>query len=87
MPTVFIPPLARDVTGGVAQVEVSGDTVAEVLDALEQRYPGLRARLCRGDSLVPGIQVCVDDVLTKAGLRAKLQPASEVHFLPAIGGG
>jgi len=87
MPLVFIPPLARDVTGGVGQVDVPGATVGDVIELLERRFPGLRDRLCRGDSLVPGIQVSVDDVLTKAGLHAKLKPASEVHFLPAIGGG
>ena len=87
MPRVFIPPLARDVTGGVAEVDVEGTTVRAALEELDRRFPGLWDRICRGDALAPGIQVSVDDVLTKNGLRAKLQPASEVHFLPAIGGG
>lgn len=87
VPRVFIPSLARDLTGGVADVQLAGVTVREVVAELEARFPGIRERLCRGDSLTPGIQVSVDDTLTKAGLNAKLKPASEVHFLPAIGGG
>ena len=87
MPRVFIPSLARDVTQGVAEVHLDGATVREVIAELERRFPGIRERLCRGDALTPGIQVSVDDTLTKAGLNAKLTPASEVHFLPAIGGG
>ena len=58
-----------------------------VVDALEVRYPGIKSRLCRGDALAPGLQVSVDHVMTTRGLRAPVQPESEVHFLPAIGGG
>ena len=87
MPTVFIPVQMRDLTHGLAQVVTDGDTVAAVVDALECRFPGIRQRLCQGDSLAPGLQVAVDATVTGRGLRSKLQPASEVHFLPAFGGG
>ena len=87
MPVVFVPKQVRELTGGLTEVVVEGETVGEVIDALDGLYPGVKARLCREDSLAPGIQVSVDDVMTTRGLRAKLQPGSEVHFLPVIGGG
>jgi sulfur-carrier protein len=87
MPTVFIPPGLREVTGGLARVDSPGSTVGAVIDALEDQFPGIKARLCRGDSLVPGLQISVGNTITTRGLRAKLEPDSEVHFLPAIGGG
>jgi molybdopterin synthase sulfur carrier subunit len=87
MPIVFIPPGLRDMTGGQAQIEVSGSSVAAVIDALDVQFPGIKARLCRGDSLAPGLQVSIGDTMTTRGLRAGLEPDSEVHFLPAIGGG
>jgi molybdopterin synthase sulfur carrier subunit len=87
MPKVFIPPQMRDLTGGTAEIEVPGATVREVVDGLEARFPGLRDRLCVDDQLAPALQVSVDHVMTNRGLRAKLQPTSEVHFLPAFGGG
>ena len=87
MPVIFIPTQWRDLTGGVSRVEVEGGDVREAVDALELRFPGVKRRLCRGDALAPGLQVCVDDVMTPRGLRVALRPASEVHFLPAIGGG
>ena len=74
-------------TGGLAQVTVEGDTVLDVIDALDRQYRGIKQRLCRGDALAPGIQVSIDDVMTTRGLRAAVRPESEVHFLPAIGGG
>ncbi|MFO0907374.1 MAG: MoaD/ThiS family protein [Isosphaeraceae bacterium] len=87
MPVVFIPAPLRGLTGGAAEVAVEGLTVAEALDALDQRYPGLKDRVCRGETLAPGLQVAVDQTMTRQGLRAPLRPESEVHILPAIGGG
>lgn len=87
MPLVFIPPPMRDLTGGDAEIAVAATTVLEAVDALDARYPGLKGRLVRGDALVPGLQVAIDHVMTTRGLRAKLRPENEVHFLPAIGGG
>ena len=87
MPTVFIPAPLRELTGGQTQLVAPGATVGEVLDAIERLHPGVKARLCRGDEIIPGFQVSVNDVLTRQGLRAKLEPTSEVHFLPVVGGG
>lgn len=87
MVNVFIPPLLRDVAGGVDQVEVSAATVRQVVAALEQRFPGIRERLCAGDSLRPGLAVAVNGAVSSVGLLQKVPDGSEVHFLPAIGGG
>ena len=87
MPVVFIPTPLRDMTAGAALVTVEGSTVRAVVDALDLRYPGIKTRLCRGDSLAAGLQVSIDHVMTTRGLRAAVRPDSEVHFLPVIGGG
>jgi sulfur-carrier protein len=87
MATAFIPAQMRSLTGGAVQVDVQGRTVREVVDSLEAQFPGLKARLCRGNELAPTLQVSIDSVMSTQGLRAKVGPQSEVHFLPAIGGG
>jgi sulfur-carrier protein len=87
MPTVFIPSQLRDVTGGRGQLEVAAETVREAIAALEQEFPGIAGRLCRDGELAPALQVTVDGVLSHRGIRARLKPNSELHFLPAIGGG
>lgn len=87
MATLFIPVPLRELTNGEDRIDVPGKTFGEALDELDRRYPGVKARLVRGEELIPGFQVSVNDVLTKQGLRTKLDPASEVHILPAIGGG
>lgn len=87
MPRIFIPAQLRDLTAGQAEIEAEGATVREIIAALEQRFPGMRERLCRGDDLSPALQVSIDGTFSRRGLEAKVQPASEVHFLPVFGGG
>ncbi len=87
MALVFVPAQLRDLTQGQARCEVYATTVAEAVAALEARFPGVRERLCRDNELMPGLQVSIDHVMSGRGMRAKLGPTSELHFLPAIGGG
>jgi molybdopterin synthase sulfur carrier subunit len=87
MPRAFIPPMLRTLTNGEREVVVEGETVRAVVDALEARYPGIKARLCTDDGLRPGLIVAVGSTVATAGLRAKVAFDDEVHFLPALGGG
>ncbi|MEX2120537.1 MAG: MoaD/ThiS family protein [Pirellulales bacterium] len=87
MATVHIPAQLRTLSGGAALVAVEGSTLGEVIAALDAAHPGLGQRLRKGDALAPGLAVSIDGSFTNRGLLAKVGPASEVHFLPAIGGG
>lgn len=87
MATVWIPPLLQDLTGGQRQLVVSGETVRDVIAALERDYPGIGARLIEDGRIRPGIAVVVDSTVSRVGLRHRLSPTSEVHFLPALSGG
>ncbi len=87
MPRVFVPPSLRDLTDGLAEVDVEGGTVVAVIEALDARFPGAAGRLRQGDSLKPGLAVVVDGEASAMGLLQKVGPEAEVHFLPAIGGG
>ena len=87
MPIVWIPSLLRPLTGGQETVTVEGETVGQVMANLEQRYPGLRARLFQGDRLRPNLSLLVDGELSTRGLLQKLSEDSEIRFIPAIHGG
>jgi sulfur-carrier protein len=87
VPTVYIPALLRTLTGGRASVEVEGATVRQVIDNLEEAWPGMRDRLLDGGKLRPNISVAVDGEVTPMGLIEAVGPASEVHFIAAIKGG
>ena len=87
MATVWIPSLMRDLTGGQAQISVPGETVGDVIAALDRAYPGIRDRLCKGDRLNPAIMSSVDGRAARLGLLEPVEEQSEVIFLPAVAGG
>jgi len=87
MATIFIPHQMRELTAGVATVDIEAKSLRQVIRTLEERFPGIAARLTDGDGMSPGIQVSIDGAISSRGLLAPIKPTSEVHFLPAIGGG
>lgn len=87
MPAVWIPALMRDLTGGNEVVRVPGQTVRQVIESLDERFPGIKDRLCEENSLRPNIIVIVDGEVSHRRLRQVLSENSEVHFLPAVSGG
>jgi sulfur-carrier protein len=87
MPTVIIPALLRKHTGGAERVEVAGNSLREVVVNLDKRFPGIASQLLQDDDLKPSIAVSIDGEMATFGLLEKVGESSEVHFLPAIGGG
>lgn len=77
------------ITGGHKTVHVAGSSVRQVINNLETEYPGIRELLCddNGIDLLPGIAVIIDGETSQLGLLERVQENSEVHFLPALGGG
>ena len=87
MPVVAIPALMRNLTDGEDSVTIPGATIREVIDNLETRYPGTKAKLCDGDRIHPSIGVYVNGILTRVGMHERVDADAELHFLPAISGG
>ena len=85
MAIVFIPPQLRKLTGA-AQVEIEGGTVREVVEQLNLQFPGVKERLFTDGQLSPTLQLSVDHTMTRV-VGTKVQPTTEIHFLPVIGGG
>ncbi len=87
MPVVWIPASLRTLTNQRDTVRVEGGTVRDVINQLDLQFPGIKARLCDGDSLRRGLAVAIDAEMSRTGLDQTVPENSEVHFLPAIGGG
>jgi molybdopterin synthase sulfur carrier subunit len=72
--------------GSLRRVEVKASTVAEMVDALDALWPGMRDRICDSTPAIRRhMNVFVDGERVKLGMR--LQPGSEVFVLTAISGG
>ncbi len=87
MPIVFIPTMLQSMTGGVKQVDFEAGNVRQVIDKLEELYPGIKARLVDEGRIRPNLAVAIDGEVARMGLLEKVGENSEVHFVPAIGGG
>ncbi len=90
MAVVFIPTPLRKYADGQTSIIVPGTTLRELINNLEERYPGFKERFLDPDDddrLMPGLAAFVQGEPTNMGLRTKLEEDDEVHFLPAIAGG
>ena len=87
---VKIPTQLRTLTDGRDQVEADGDSLKQVLDALESAHPGLQKRVLDDSGrLRRFVNVYVDgeDVRFLNGLETRLPERSEVAIIPAVAGG
>ena len=87
MATVILPrSLVSLIAGSERQTEVDAATVAEAIDRLDERTPGLRNRLLdSGPTIRQHINVYVDH--QPAQLDTPVAPDSTVHVIPAVSGG
>jgi molybdopterin converting factor small subunit len=68
------------------RLELSVESVAELMDALDARWPGMRDRLCDSTPAIRRhINVFVDG--KRATLETQLKPGIDVFILTAISGG
>jgi molybdopterin converting factor small subunit len=88
--TLVLPQALRGLAGGVKELDLDGDTLAAVLDALAAQHPVL-ARRIRDEQgqLRRFVNLYVDgsDVRHCGGLEAAVAPHSEVLVLPSVAGG
>ena len=90
MSTVFIPSVLRATVGGAKSLEVAGDSIRGVVDALVAQHPALKGQLLTDDgdlNRFVNVYVNGQDVRYLAGLETPVAPADEVRLLPAMAGG
>lgn len=87
MPRVFVPPFLKSLANGQPHFDVEGRSIRSVIERLEEQLPGSRDCLVQGDVLRPGLSVAIDGRVATLGLYQKVEPTTEIHFIPAIGGG
>ena len=81
MPTIHLMTHHRPFTGGEAVVKVDGGTVGAVIDALEERYPGL------GEMLRAGSSAGIDGEVHAEPEYVPVSPDTTIYFLaPLVGG-
>ena len=88
MPRLSIPVLLRPLVDGQRAVDLPGETVRDVLDALVARYPGVKDRIFDDEGRIDlSLAVAVDGEVETHPLSYRVKPDSEMSIIPAIGGG
>jgi molybdopterin synthase sulfur carrier subunit len=88
--TVFIPSVLRANVGGAKSLQVEGESIRGVVDALVEQHPALKTQLLTDDgdlNRFVNVYVNGQDVRYLAGLETPVAPADEVRLLPAMAGG
>jgi sulfur-carrier protein len=84
---VTLPPaLVRLFPGAAARLDVPASSVSEIIDALDERWPGMRDRLIDSTPRIRRhINVFVEG--RRAGLDTPLDPGARVFIITAVSGG
>ncbi|HEU5228446.1 MAG TPA: MoaD/ThiS family protein [Ktedonobacteraceae bacterium] len=88
--TVSLPNPLRAKVGNQASITVQGQTVREIIDALEESFPGLRFSLCyETGELRPFVNIFVEreNIRYLQGLDTAVPAGAKIHILPSVAGG
>ena len=88
--TVRIPTPLQKLTGDKPEVSASGGTISEMIQDLEQKFPGLKERLCDGQGNLRrfvNVYVNEEDIRFLKQESTPLKDGDEVSIIPAIAGG
>lgn len=87
---VLIPTPLQKFTNNQATLECSGSSVAELLESLEQNFPGIKSRLCDEQGQPRrflNLYVNSEDIRFLDGTETPLKEGDEVSIVPAVAGG
>ena len=87
MAKIFIPTMLQSLTAGVKQVDLDARNVRQIIERLEELYPGMKDRLVEDGEIRPNLAIAINGDVAVMGMLEKVGENSEVHFVPAIGGG
>ena len=86
---VKIPAPLQRLTGGHAEVPAEGNTVMDIVDSLDGKFPGFKDRLTENGQLRRFVLVYVNGEDIRFGKEGAtpLKDGDEVSIVPAIAGG
>jgi molybdopterin synthase sulfur carrier subunit len=90
MPSILIPVPLRKLTNNADTVHVTGTTILEVINNLEQGYPGIKERILNeqgGIRNFVNIYLNDEDVRFFKGQFTEVTDTDFISIVPAIAGG
>jgi sulfur-carrier protein len=87
---VRIPTIMRPHTGGEAKVQLTGETVGDIITELTTKFPGIAGQIVTEDGQLHrfvNVYVNDDDVRYVGKLAAPVKDGDTISILPAVAGG
>jgi MoaD family protein len=87
---VLIPTPLQNLTNNQATIECQATNIKEMLDDLEQNFPGIKSRICDENGNIRrfvNFYVNSEDIRFLQGADTTLKDGDEVSIVPAIAGG
>jgi molybdopterin synthase sulfur carrier subunit len=87
---VLVPTALQNFTNNEATLESSGSNISELLDSLEESFPGIKSRLCDEQGKPRrflNLYVNSEDIRFLEGTDTVLNDGDEVSIVPAVAGG
>ncbi len=74
---------------GTKELELEGDTVAEILGILSERFPAMEKMIFKGKDLQPYINIFLNgrDILNSGDTGTVLHQNDEIAIFPPVSGG
>jgi len=90
MMMVRVPTPLRKFTNGADEVSAQGSTVRALVEDLEQKFPGIKERICDETGKIRrfvNVYVNGDDIRFLQNLETALKEGDHISIVPAIAGG
>jgi len=87
---VLIPTPLQKYTADQASVSLEAKSVADLIDAMDSAFPGIRTRLCDENGKIRrflNFYVNSEDIRFLENETTVLNPGDEVSIVPAVAGG
>jgi molybdopterin converting factor small subunit len=87
---VRVPTILRTYTAGESEVTAEGQTLSDVLDSLDDAYPGIKGRIVDEEGTLRrfvNVYVGNDDVRFLDGLDTAVKDDAQISVIPAVAGG
>jgi MoaD family protein len=86
---VNIPTIMRVLTENKKTVESRGRNVTEVVNNIEEDYPGIKSRIMKNDEVQKYVNIYLNDgdIRFTGGLSTEVSSGDILTILPAVAGG
>ena len=88
--SIYIPTPFRSITGSKDYISAVGNTVEDILESIEEQYPGFSHLVFDEQQKLPGhinIYLNNQEIHELEGLQTKVRSGDQLAIIPALAGG